>query len=53
MNEVKFILNDGEVNFKLNAETADSIEITFYRLLEDGFRRILQDGSFRLLENNG
>jgi hypothetical protein len=47
IDRLEFILNDGIVNFKLNAVTlADGS----FRLLEDDFVRLLEDGTYRLLE---
>jgi hypothetical protein len=47
IDRLEFILNDGVVNFRLNAVTlADGS----FRLLEDEFIRLLEDGTYRLLE---
>lgn len=44
---VLFELNDGPVNFTLNAEAEEE---ELFRLLEDGDFRLLEDGDFRILE---
>ena len=47
IDRLEFILNDGVVNFKLNAVTLSD---GTFRLLEDAFIRLLEDGTYRLLE---
>ena len=46
---VSFKLNDGPIDFVLNAETEETTEDNA-RLLEDGEFRLLEDDEFRLLE---
>lgn len=43
-----FELNDGPIDFTLNAEVEGVIDNA--RLLEDGENRLLEDGDFRILE---
>jgi len=47
VDSLQFFLNDGVVNFKLNAVTLSD---GTFRLLEDGDLRLLEDGTYRLLE---
>jgi len=44
---VSFKLNDGPIDFILNAETEEE---EVFRILEDGEFRLLEDDEFRLLE---
>jgi len=44
---VSFKLNDGPIDFTLNAETEEE---EVFRILEDGDFRILEDEYFRILE---
>jgi len=46
---VLFKLNDGPIDFTLNAETEENIPDNA-RLLEDGEPRILENEDFRILE---
>ena len=49
--DLNFILNDGVINYTLNAEVESSDDNPDNaRLLEDGEFRLLEDNEFRLLE---